>query len=171
MGQRSTGRGGSWPGGGGASLVQPGDKARIHIYHVINMAMGPPPFQTGWIESFSQTTFSNYYWKVDIKIRFKLFLELTRGQSNNPFRQLWLVPCLLPPIDSTDLLSYLVLQTSYITTQQFKANKSSEAYNQFVSGWTIRLQAVLLLPKALSTTQSLGWYHCGWYHPRDCVAV
>ena len=28
-------------GGTAPSLVQPGDKARIHIYHVITMAMGP----------------------------------------------------------------------------------------------------------------------------------
>lgn len=57
----------------------------------------------------------------------------TRGGllSNNQAAQ----PSSLPSIDATDLLSYLVLQTSYITTQQFKAHKSLEAYNQFVSGW------------------------------------
>ena len=33
------------------------------------------------------------------------------------------------------LLAYLVLQTSFVTTQQPKAHKSMEAYNQFVSGW------------------------------------
>ena len=39
------------------------------------------------------------------------------------------------PVDSFDLVSYLVLKTSYMTSEQFKARKSLEAYNQFVSGW------------------------------------
>ena len=41
----------------------------------------------------------------------------------------------VPPVDASDLLSYLVLQTNYITAKQFKAYKSLEAYNQFVCGW------------------------------------
>ncbi len=41
----------------------------------------------------------------------------------------------LPPFSSADLVSYLVLQTSYLTAKQFKAHKSLEAYNQFTSGW------------------------------------
>ena len=40
-----------------------------------------------------------------------------------------------PPVDTCDLVSYLVLQTSFLTSQQFKARKGLEAYNQFVSGW------------------------------------
>ena len=42
-------------------------------------------------------------------------------------------PCPLPLIDAADIVSYLVLQTSYITAKQFKAHKSLEEYNQFVS--------------------------------------
>ncbi|CAH3153293.1 unnamed protein product [Porites lobata] len=34
-----------------------------------------------------------------------------------------------------DLVSYLALQTSWITGQQMKAYKSMDAYNFFVSGW------------------------------------
>ena len=41
----------------------------------------------------------------------------------------------LPDVDASDLVSYLVLQTSFITAKQFKAHKGLEAYNQFVSGW------------------------------------
>ena len=41
----------------------------------------------------------------------------------------------IPPVDAADMLSYLVLQTSYLTSQQFKARKSLEAYNQLFSGW------------------------------------
>ena len=44
-------------------------------------------------------------------------------------------PADLPPVEASDLVSYLVLQTSYLTTKQFKAHKSLEAYNQFVNGW------------------------------------
>lgn len=38
-------------------------------------------------------------------------------------------------VDASGLVSYLVLQTSFVTSNQFKAHKSLEAYNQFVSGW------------------------------------
>ena len=41
----------------------------------------------------------------------------------------------LPPIEVSDLLSYLVLETSYYTNKPFKAFKSLEAYNQMVSGF------------------------------------
>ncbi len=41
----------------------------------------------------------------------------------------------LSPVEASDILSYLVLQTSFLTAKQFKAYKSLESYNQFVSGW------------------------------------
>ena len=40
----------------------------------------------------------------------------------------------LPDVDASDLVSYLVLQTSFVTAKQFKARKGLEAY-QFISGW------------------------------------
>ena len=40
-----------------------------------------------------------------------------------------------PSIDACDLLSYLVLQTSFLTAEQFRARKGLEAYNKFVCGW------------------------------------
>ena len=40
-----------------------------------------------------------------------------------------------PPVDVCDLVSYLVLQTSFMTAKQFKAYKGLEAYNQFVCCW------------------------------------
>ena len=40
-----------------------------------------------------------------------------------------------PPVDACDLVSYLVLQTSFVMAKQFKAHKGLEAYNQFVCGW------------------------------------
>ena len=39
-----------------------------------------------------------------------------------------------PPVDASDLLSYLVLKNSFITWSQFKARKSLQAYNQFMCG-------------------------------------
>ena len=42
-------------------------------------------------------------------------------------------PQCLPPIEATDFLFYLVIDTSYYTEKQFKAFKSLEAYNQMVS--------------------------------------
>ena len=41
----------------------------------------------------------------------------------------------VPPLEASDIVSYLILQTSFITSKQFKARKSLEAYNQFVCGW------------------------------------
>ena len=38
-------------------------------------------------------------------------------------------------VDACDLLSYLVIQTSFVTAKQFKARKGLEAYNQFVCRW------------------------------------
>ena len=46
----------------------------------------------------------------------------------------------LPPIEATDLLSYLVLETSFYTKQQFKAYKSLEAYNFLVTGFITSIQ-------------------------------
>ena len=59
----------------------------------------------------------------------------------------------LPPVDAFNLLSYLILKTSFITTAQFKARKSLEAYNQFVCGWV----------KDIVTKKIAGRYlTCGW---------
>lgn len=44
-------------------------------------------------------------------------------------------PECLPPIESTDLLSFLVLETSFYTLKQFKAYKSLDSYNYMVSGF------------------------------------
>lgn len=49
-------------------------------------------------------------------------------------------PECLPPIEATDLLSYLVLETSYYKLEQFKAYKSLESYNQMISGFVTSVQ-------------------------------
>ena len=46
----------------------------------------------------------------------------------------------IPPVESMDLVSYLVLTTSYYTKEQFKAYKSLQAYNQMVSGFVTNVR-------------------------------
>lgn len=53
----------------------------------------------------------------------------------------------LPPIEAMDLLSYLVLETSFYTKQQFKAYKSLEAYNFMVSGFITSIQGCIVSGK------------------------
>ena len=53
----------------------------------------------------------------------------------------------LPPIEVSDLLSYLVLETSYYTNKQFKAFKILEAYMQVVSGFVKSVQGAEILNK------------------------
>ena len=49
----------------------------------------------------------------------------------------------LPPIEAMDLLSYLVLETSFYTKEQFKAYKSLETYNFLVSGFLTSIQGCI----------------------------
>ena len=53
----------------------------------------------------------------------------------------------LPPIEVSNFLSYLVLETSYYTNKQFKAFKSLEAYKQVVSGFVTSVQGAEILNK------------------------
>ena len=53
----------------------------------------------------------------------------------------------LPPIEVSNFLSYLVLETSYYTNKQFKAFKSLEAYKQVVSGFVNSVQGAEILNK------------------------
>lgn len=56
-------------------------------------------------------------------------------------------PECLPPIEATDLLCYLVMDTSFYTKEQFKAFKSMEAYNQMVSGFITNVKGKLICNK------------------------
>jgi len=57
----------------------------------------------------------------------------------------------LPPVDISDLLSYLVLKTSFISILQFKGRKSLEAYNQIICGWVKDVVSRKLASKYLTT--------------------
>ena len=53
----------------------------------------------------------------------------------------------LPPTESIDLVSYLVLETSYYTKEQFKAFKSLQSYNQLVSGFVQSVHGLTIASK------------------------
>ena len=57
----------------------------------------------------------------------------------------------LPPVEATDLVSYLVLETSFYTEQKFKAYKSLEAYNFKVSGFITSVQGCVVHEKYIVT--------------------
>ena len=57
----------------------------------------------------------------------------------------------LPPIEVMDLLSYLVLETSFYTKEQFKAYKSLEAYNFVVSEFLTSIQGCIVAGKHIVT--------------------
>ena len=59
--------------------------------------------------------------------------------------------CFPPPVDASDIISYLVLQTSFITTQQFNAWESLELYNQFTSGWVKEVKSWMIHEKCVVT--------------------
>ena len=46
-----------------------------------------------------------------------------------------LVKNVFPPVTNTDIFNYLVLGTSFCTSQRFKAHKSLDAYKYFICGF------------------------------------
>jgi len=58
-----------------------------------------------------------------------------------------------PPVDACDLLSYLVVQTSFVNAKQFKVTKGLEAYNQFICGWVKELSTCKVADKYVVS----GW--------------
>ena len=47
----------------------------------------------------------------------------------------------LPPVRSPDIFNYLVLTTSFCTSDRFKAYKSMDAYKYFISGFVSSIAA------------------------------
>ena len=47
----------------------------------------------------------------------------------------------LPPVRSPDIFNYLVLSTSFCTSDRFKAYKSMDAYKYFISGFVSSVAA------------------------------
>ncbi|KAI8484492.1 hypothetical protein Bbelb_377630 [Branchiostoma belcheri] len=53
----------------------------------------------------------------------------------------------LPPVEQSDLFSFLVLETSHYTNDQFKNYKSLEAYNHVVSGFVAAVKGKIIAGK------------------------
>ena len=71
----------------------------------------------------------------EAKERYKKKLEIINGLDPFNASAIGELADCLPPLVAADIVSYLVLQTSFLTARQFKARKGLEAYNQFVNGW------------------------------------
>lgn len=56
-------------------------------------------------------------------------------------------PDCLPPVEATDLLFYLVLETSFYTQQQLTVFQSLKAYNQMVSGFITSVKGHIIANK------------------------
>ena len=84
------------------------------------------------------------------KARYKEKISLING--NDPFgKVIGEAFSGIVPVDACDLVSYLVLQTSFMTLEQFKARKGLEAYNQLVSGWIKDVSTTKISEKYLTT--------------------
>lgn len=83
-----------------------------------------------------QRKLSPYAEKLSNEARSRYEDKLAVIGGLDPFQGCPGEPCEdVPPVEASDLVAYLVLQTNFLTTTQFKAHKSLEAYNQFVCGW------------------------------------
>jgi hypothetical protein len=69
----------------------------------------------------------------DAKMRY--LSKLTAVNGVDPYTLTGLVSSVLPMVEATDLVNYLVLGTSAYTWEQFRAYRSLESYNQFQDGW------------------------------------
>ena len=87
----------------------------------------------------------------EAKTRYKEKISLING--NDPFGKVVGGEAFsgIVPVDACDLVSYLVLQTSFMTSEQFKARKGLEAYNQFVSGWIKDVSTMKISEKYFTT--------------------
>ena len=53
----------------------------------------------------------------------------------------------MPPVEAADLVSYLLLDTSFYTKDQFKNFRSLQAYNQMVSGFITSISGKIFVDK------------------------
>ena len=93
-------------------------------------------------------TLSEYAKKLEPRVR-QRYLEKISAIGIDPvlIESKNFQPDCLPPVESTDLLFYLVLETSFYTQQQFKAFRSLEAHNQMVSGFITSVKGHIIANK------------------------
>ena len=94
-----------------------------------------------YFEGLSEEAKARYMEKISLINGIDPFGKVVDGEAFS-----WIVP-----IDACDLVSYLVLQTSFMTSEQFKSRKALEAYNQFVCGWVKDVSTTKISEKYLTT--------------------
>ena len=96
----------------------------------------------------SEPELSKYATSLEIHVKQRYLQKIEKigvDPVNIPDEEL--DPECLPPIEQSDLFSFLVLETSYYTNDQFKNYKSLEAYNQVVSGFVASVKGKLVSEK------------------------
>ena len=89
--------------------------------------------------------------------RTRYFTKINTVNGIDPYSLKNLNSSLLPPIEATDLVNYLVLGTSPYTSEQFKSYRSLEAYNQFNSGWVQDVGGCVVNDKYIVVSK-VGWF-------------
>ena len=86
--------------------------------------------------------------KLDLHVRKRYIKKISIiGIDPVLIPEVKLDPECLPPVEAADLLSFLVLETSYYTNKQFKAFRSLLAYTQMVSGFITSVQGQIIANK------------------------
>ena len=100
------------------------------------------------VEATSSVPLSDYAKKLDQRVK-KRYGDKIAAIGIDPvlLEGKHFEPDCLPPVEATDILSYLVLETSYYMQKQFKAFRSLEAYNQMVSGFIASVEGHIVANK------------------------
>ena len=96
---------------------------------------------SSYAEALEKQAKARYKDKISLINGVDPFRKVTEGEPLDGF----------PPVEDCDLVSYLVLQTSFITLAQLKARKGLEAYNQFVCGWIKEVSTRKIAGRYLTT--------------------
>ena len=88
-----------------------------------------------------------------LNMQIRLILSLRKGTCQNNDAEF------LPSTESIDLVSYLVLETSYCSKAQFKTFKILQAYNRLVSGFvqSVKLNHCRLILLSTPTATLYNW--------------
>jgi len=98
---------------------------------------------------------SDYAKKLDVKVRERCLKKIsTIGIDPDLIEGKRFEPDCLPPVESTNLLYSLVLETSFYTQKQFKSFRGLEAYNQMVSAFVSNVQGHIMSNKFVVSAKS-----------------
>ena len=98
------------------------------------------------------------------------YLEKISGIEVDPYYILCseLSDEVLPPVGCTDMFNYLVLGTSFCTTERFKAFKSLDAYKYFESGFVSSVGAKKIGKKVVTTGKVS---HMHWMYDNFTIII